>query len=236
MSRGNSRFAMCKCRPTRFFGSLDESADADATFTEASPYSPRSPYAASKAAADHFVEAYHATYKLPTVVAICSNNYGPYQFPEKLIPLTIRRALTVQPIDLYGDGCQVRDWLHVSDCARAIRLLLERGRAGQRYNIGGGQQQTNRDVVGLLCEVIDRIVPADFPSRELIRNVTDRPGHDFRYALDTTKVRSEFDWQPTTEFTEGIEATVMWYLENEKWVGESLKRAGYDGGRLGDAE
>lgn len=194
-------------------------------FTELSPYSPNSPYAASKAAADHFVRAYHRTYGLPTIVTNCSNNYGPFQYPEKLIPLMILNALEGSPLPVYGDGQQVRDWLFVSDHTRALRMVLERGQAGQTYNIGGGTELTNLQVVTRICRAIDECCPhlPHLPCDQLITFVEDRPGHDWRYALDASFIARELGWHPLVEFDSGIRQTVQWYLSNHAWLAAVLK-------------
>ena len=199
------------------FGSLEPHAEA---FTESSQYEPNSPYSASKAASDHLVRAYHQTYGLPAMITHCSNNYGPYQFPEKLIPLCIHHALTNKPIPVYGDGQQIRDWLHVSDHCRAVRMLLEQGKAGDQYNIGGWNEKTNRDVITTLCTILDQQVPRQDGRSyaEQIRSVTDRPGHDRRYAIDASKMAFDLDWKPLYTFESGIQQTVRWYLEHQDWV------------------
>lgn len=188
-------------------------------FSENTPYDPRSPYAASKAAADHLARAWVNTYGLPALITNCSNNYGPYQFPEKLIPLTILNALSLQPIPLYGDGTHVRDWLHVDDHACALRVVLARGRVGQTYNIGGRNERTNVELVTLICHVLDQLKPrADGQAyAALIHFVADRPGHDFRYAIDTHKITTELGWHPTLDFATGLKQTIQWYLANAWW-------------------
>jgi dTDP-glucose 4,6-dehydratase len=198
------------------YGSL---APADPAFTESTPYAPNSPYAASKAAADHLVRAYHHTYGLPTLTTNCSNNYGPYQFPEKLIPLMISNALAGKPLPVYGDGKNVRDWLYVLDHCEAVRLVLERGRLGETYNVGGGAEKANIDVVQTLCSLLDKAAPRKGARyAELITFVKDRPGHDWRYAMDSTKIRRELGWQPRESFDSGLEKTVRWYLDNRAWA------------------
>ena len=203
-------------------------------FTETTPYAPNSPYSASKAASDHFVRAYHHTYGLPTLVTNCSNNYGPYQFPEKLIPLMILNAREGKPLPVYGDGLNVRDWLYVEDHCQAIRLVLDRGQIGEVYNIGGDAERTNLDIVRTICAAVDRLRP-DLPHRpceSLITFVTDRPGHDRRYAIDAGKIQQELGWTPTVRFDEGIDRTVRWYLENDRWV-ERVASGKYRRERLG---
>lgn len=188
-------------------------------FTEDSPYRPNSPYAASKAAADHLVRAWYQTYGLPVVTSNCSNNYGPCQFPEKLIPLVILNALAGKPLPIYGNGQQVRDWLYVEDHARALRQVLQHGRVGDTYGIGGLAERCNLEVVQSVCAVLDRLRPdAAGPCARLITHVADRPGHDQRYAMDPAKIMRELDWQPLESFDSGLEKTVRWYLENPAWV------------------
>ena len=187
----------------------------DPAFTEETPYAPNSPYAASKAAADHMVRAYHHTYGLPTLTTNCSNNYGPRQFPEKLIPLVIRNALAGEPLPVYGDGRNVRDWLYVADHCDAVRLVLEKGKVGETYNIGGENERANIDVVRTICALLDRLRPSgDGSYAALIRYVTDRPGHDRRYAMNIAKIRRELGWRPKESFESGLEKTVRWYLDN----------------------
>ena len=187
----------------------------DPAFTEETPYAPNSPYAASKAAADHLVRAYQHTYGLPTLTTNCSNNYGPRQFPEKLIPLVIRNALAGEPLPVYGDGRNVRDWLYVADHCEAVRLVLEKGRVGETYNIGGENERANIDVVRTICAVLERLRPPPAGSyAQLIRHVTDRLGHDRRYAMNIAKIRRELGWRPRESFESGLEKTVRWYLDN----------------------
>ncbi len=192
---------------------------ADPPFTETTPYAPSSPYSASKAASDHLVRAWLRTYGLPVVVTNCSNNYGPYQFPEKLIPLAILNAQAGRPIPVYGRGENVRDWLYVEDHARALRLVLERGRVGETYNIGGRAERRNIDVVEAICALMDRLHPRpEGPHRALIQFVADRPGHDRRYAIDCSKIERELGWRPQEDFDSGLEKTVRWYLDHPQWV------------------
>ncbi len=209
------------------YGSLG----ADGLFTENTPYDPSSPYSASKASSDHLAKAWHRTYGLPVVVSNCSNNYGPYHFPEKLIPLTILNALEGRPLPVYGKGQNVRDWLYVEDHARALELIAGRGRPGETYNVGGRNERTNIAVVRRICEVLDRLMPCERPHAELISFVTDRPGHDARYAIDATKLETELGWRAHDTFESGIEKTVRWYLDNEDWWRPLRDR--YDGARLG---
>lgn len=190
----------------------------DAPFSETTPYAPNSPYAASKAASDHLVRAWHHTYGLATLTTNCSNNYGPYQFPEKLIPLMVANALAGKPLPVYGDGQQVRDWLYVGDHCSAIRRVLEAGQPGQVYNIGGNSEMSNIEVVHDLCDILDRLVPAATSRRAQIAFVADRPGHDRRYAIDASKIRRELGWAPSHRFADGLEQTVRWYLDNTEWV------------------
>ena len=196
-------------------------APEDPAFHEDTPYAPNSPYAASKAASDHLVRAWVHTYGLPCVVTNCSNNYGPYQFPEKLLPLMITHALQGKPLPVYGDGQQVRDWLYVLDHCRAIRAVLEKGRVGETYNVGGSNQRSNLDVVHALCALLDELVPeSDFaPHAQLIKMVKDRPGHDRRYAIDARKIEGELGWRAQESFETGLRKTVEWYLANSAWVG-----------------
>jgi dTDP-glucose 4,6-dehydratase len=212
------------------FGSLG----AEGAFTETTPYSPRSPYSASKAASDHLVRAYFHTYGLPTLITNCSNNYGPYQFPEKLIPLMILNALEGKPLPVYGDGQNVRDWLFVEDHCRALRLVAKEGGPGETYNIGGNSERANLDVVKLICRIVDHLRPdlPHFPCESLINFVADRPGHDRRYAIDAGKIRRELGWEPQRTFEEGLAATVAWYLENSEWVGR-ISSGAYQRERLG---
>ncbi|MEO7741375.1 MAG: dTDP-glucose 4,6-dehydratase [Usitatibacter sp.] len=192
--------------------------DTDPAFSETTAYAPNSPYSASKAGSDHLVRAYHHTYGLPTVTTNCSNNYGPYQFPEKLIPLTIANALEGKPLPVYGDGKQVRDWLHVSDHCDAIRVVLARGRPGEVYNVGGNSEMRNLDVVHALCDALQALRPREGGYRSLIKFVTDRPGHDRRYAIDARKISGELGWSPRETFESGLAKTVKWYLDNADWV------------------
>ena len=189
-------------------------------FTESTPYAPNSPYSASKASSDHFVRAYHHTYGLPTLITNCSNNYGPYQFPEKLIPLMILNALEGKPLPVYGDGQQIRDWLFVDDHCRAIGLVLAKGKPGEVYNIGGNNEQANLNVVYAICDTVDKLRPGlkHAPCRSLITYVKDRPGHDRRYAIDAGKILRDLGWQPQQDFASGLKLTVEWYLKNSEWI------------------
>jgi dTDP-glucose 4,6-dehydratase len=197
------------------YGTLEPN---DPAFSETTPYAPNSPYAASKASSDMLVRAWHHTYKMPTLVTNCSNNYGPFQFPEKLIPLTISNALAGKPLPVYGDGQQVRDWLYVVDHCTAIRTVLRRGRLGETYNVGGNNQRANLDVVKAICALLDELKPGAPPYAEQIKFVQDRPGHDRRYAIDARKISGELGWTPAETFETGLRKTVKWYLDNEAWV------------------
>ena len=194
----------------------------DPPFSETTPYAPNSPYSASKAGSDHLVRAYHHTYGLPTLTTNCSNNYGPYQFPEKLIPLMIFNGRSGKPLPVYGDGQNVRDWLYVEDHCHAIRTILTRGTVGECYNIGGASEKRNLEVVETICDVLDELCSDDpvVPHRKLISYVKDRPGHDRRYAMDTRKIERQLGWKPLESFESGIRKTIQWYLQNEAWVKE----------------
>ena len=216
------------------FGSLGETG----YFSEETPYAPNSPYSASKASSDHFVRAFHHTYGMPTVITNCSNNYGPYQFPEKMIPLMIMNALSGKPLPVYGDGMNVRDWLYVEDHCNAIKVAFEKGTPGEVYTVGGNNEQKNIDVVNEICTILDDIAPpVEIPQlreqglksyRELIRYVTDRPGHDRRYAIDSSRIKRELGWQAEVGFEAGLRQTIEWYLSNPKWVDQA------SGGSFGD--
>jgi len=210
------------------YGSLG----ADGLFHETTAYDPRSPYSASKAASDHLASAWRHTYGLPVMISNCSNNYGPYHFPEKLIPLTILNAVAGKPLPVYGKGANVRDWLYVDDHARALLTILERGRAGETYNVGGRNERANIDVVRRICTILDRLSPAASPHNKLITFVADRPGHDARYAIDATKLETELGWKAHESFDTGIEKTVAWYLANDWWW-KPLRERVYSGERLG---
>jgi dTDP-glucose 4,6-dehydratase len=206
------------------FGTL---APDDPAFTESTAYDPRSPYSASKASSDHLVRSYFYTYGLPVTVTNCSNNYGPYQFPEKLIPLMILNATQGKPLPIYGDGLQIRDWLHVEDHCEAIYLVLKEGKIGETYNVGGGNQPTNLDLVNRICSILDSLHPAFESYSTLISYVRDRLGHDRRYAVDSSKIKKELGWKPRHLLEEGLENTVKWYLENMDWVEKILKEKDY---------
>ncbi len=207
------------------YGSLGA---GDPAFCEDTPYAPNSPYAATKAASDHLVRAYFHTYGLPTIITNCSNNYGPYHFPEKLIPLMITHAMAGKPLPIYGDGLNVRDWLYVGDHCAALRMVLERGRPGETYNIGGRNERSNREVVETVCEILDELRPGSphCPHKGLIRFVKDRPGHDRRYAIDATKLERELGWRASETFSTGLRKTVQWYLDNPAWT-EDVLSGGY---------
>ncbi|WP_411287646.1 dTDP-glucose 4,6-dehydratase [Phenylobacterium sp.] len=210
------------------FGALGDEGD----FTEDTPYDPSSPYSASKAGADHLVRAWGRTYGLPVVLTNCANNYGPFQFPEKLIPTVITRALEGKSIPVYGDGRQVRDWLHVDDHADALLLVLQKGRLNETYCIGGDSTKRNIEVIRTLCEHLDRFAPANTPHADKIAFVTDRPGHDFRYSIDDSKLQAELGWAPRRNLAEGLEDTVRWYVDNGDWV-EGIRQRGFHSERLG---
>ena len=217
-AEAKARFRFHHVSTDEVYGSLGPTAPA---FTETHPYEPNSPYSASKAASDHLVRAWHHTYGLPVVTTNCSNNYGPLHFPEKLIPLMIVNALAGKPLPIYGDGQQVRDWLYVSDHCSAIRTVLAGGRLGETYNIGGWNEKTNFEIVHTVCGLLDELRPsAAGPYTRLITHVTDRPGHDRRYAIDARKIEAELGWRPTDTFETGIRKTVQWYLDNAGWVAD----------------
>jgi len=213
------------------FGSLP--SDPSIQFTEETPYDPRSPYSASKASSDHLVRAWHETYGLPVVLTNCSNNYGPYHFPEKLIPVIILNALASKPLPIYGNGSNIRDWLYVEDHADALLLVLEKGTTGRSYNIGGENERTNLELVQTLCKILDRLKPKNTGVyADLITFVKDRPGHDARYAIDPSRIRDELGWRPSVTVEEGLQKTVQWYLDNEDWWKPLQNRTGV-GERLG---
>lgn len=226
-----SSFRVLHVSTDEVYGSLQMGEPA---FTETTPYDPSSPYSASKAASDHVARAYGRTYGLPVLISNCSNNYGPFQFPEKLIPLMIIKALSGEPLPVYGKGLNVRDWLHVEDHARALAMILERGVEGQTYNIGGDSERTNLNVVHAICDILDvKLGNAVGQRRRQIRFVADRPGHDLRYAVSSAKIRRELGWQPNVTFEDGLEQTITWYLENTEWYRSILRAAAYDGSRVG---
>jgi len=210
------------------YGSLG----AKGLFEEKTPYDPSSPYSSSKAASDHLATAWHRTYGFPALISNCSNNYGPYQFPEKLIPLMILNALSAKSLPVYGKGANIRDWLYVDDHTRALRLILEKGTLGEKYNVGGHNEQTNLAVVKQICLVMDKYCPDNAPHQKLISYVSDRPGHDQRYAIDATKLERELGWRARENFASGLEKTIRWYLENSDWW-QPLLKGEYSGERLG---
>ena len=224
------RFRFHHISTDEVFGSLGD----EGLFTEDSPYQPNSPYSASKAASDHLVRAWHETFGLPTVLSNCSNNYGPYQYPEKLIPVIISRVLAGAPIPVYGSGRNVRDWLYVDDHARALVMIMLAGEAGRSYNVGGNAERTNLEVVETVCGILDELQPAagGRPHASLIEHVADRPGHDHRYAIDARRIRDELGWEPAESFDSGMRKTVEWYLDNQAWV-ETVMAGKYAGERLG---
>jgi dTDP-glucose 4,6-dehydratase len=222
------RFRFLHVSTDEVYGSLGE----EGLFREETPYDPRSPYSASKAAADHLASAWWHTYRLPVIITNCSNNYGPFHFPEKLIPLTILNALEGRPLPVYGRGANVRDWLYVDDHARALVLVAGKGRVGETYNVGGRNERRNIDVVARICDVLDELRPGGAPHSRLITYVTDRPGHDARYAIDATRIETELGWRAEMTFDTGIERTVRWYLDNEWWW-RPLREKVYGGERLG---
>jgi dTDP-glucose 4,6-dehydratase len=229
------RFRFHHISTDEVFGSLGPTG----RFSETTPYDPRSPYSASKAASDHLVRAWHHTYGLPVVLTNCSNNYGPWQFPEKLIPVVILKAVAGEPIPLYGDGANVRDWLYVEDHVEALLLAATRGRLGESYCVGGAgdhgspSERTNKQVVEAICSLMDQQQPQGAPHARLITPVIDRPGHDRRYAIDAAKITTELGWKPSHSFVAGLEATVRWYLGNLDWCMQVRRRAGYGGERIG---
>ncbi|MEI8397101.1 MAG: dTDP-glucose 4,6-dehydratase [Rhodospirillaceae bacterium] len=223
-----ARFRFHHVSTDEVYGSLGDTG----AFTEETPYDPRSPYSASKAASDHLVSAWHHTYGLPVVISNCSNNYGPHQFPEKLVPMMILNGLEGKPLPVYGKGLNVRDWLHVEDHAEALWTILSRGRPGETYNVGGNAERANIDVVNGICAILDDLLPTAPPHAGLISYVTDRPGHDHRYAIDATKLQRDLGWTPRHRFGDGLTATVRWYLDNETWW-RPLRGGVYAGQRLG---
>lgn len=227
--QGRQAFRFHHISTDEVYGDLQ---DATAFFTETTPYAPSSPYSASKASADHLVRAWHRTYGLPVVITNCSNNYGPYHFPEKLIPLIILNALEGKPLPVYGKGDQVRDWLYVEDHARALDLVVKQGQVGETYNIGGHNEKQNIEVVQTICDILQQLRPQTTRYRDLITHVTDRPGHDMRYAIDASKIQRELGWVPQESFASGIHKTVQWYLDNPDWC-ERAQAGHYDRQRLG---
>ncbi|MDV6331048.1 dTDP-glucose 4,6-dehydratase [Asticcacaulis sp. 201] len=229
LSKGaKSRFRFLHVSTDEVYGSLGQTG----LFNEVTPYDPSSPYAASKAASDHLAKAWYRTYGMPIVVSNCSNNYGPYHFPEKLIPLNVINAMEGKPLPVYGNGANVRDWLYVEDHARALHLICCRGRLGETYNVGGRNERSNIDVVRRICAIMDQVRPQNAPHDQLIEFVHDRPGHDHRYAIDPTKLETELGWRAQETFDSGIDKTVQWYLNNEAWW-RPLRGGVYAGERLG---
>lgn len=224
-----SSFRFLHISTDEVFGSLGP----EGRFEETTPYDPRSPYAASKAASDHLVSAWHHTYGLPVVLTNCSNNYGPWQFPEKLIPVVILKALAGEPIPLYGDGSNVRDWLYVEDHVDALLLAATCGEIGRSYCVGGYGERTNKQVVEMICTLMDKLRPEGSPHARLIKLVADRPGHDRRYAIDSRRISTELGWKPRHDFSKGLEATVSWYIDHLDWCLRVRERSGYDGERIG---
>lgn len=232
--RAREAFRFLHVSTDEVFGAL---APDDPPFTETTPYSPRSPYSASKASSDHLVRAWHETYGVPTLITNCSNNYGPFHFPEKLIPLVTLKAMAGEPLPVYGTGDNVRDWLFVDDHARALRTVVEHGTVGETYLVGGNAERTNLEVVEAICDLVDdRLgVSPSGPRRGLITFVTDRPGHDLRYAIDAGRLRTELGWEPSVDFATGLATTIDWYLANEWWW-QPILDATYDGTRLGTTD
>ncbi|MCK5663239.1 MAG: dTDP-glucose 4,6-dehydratase [Thiotrichaceae bacterium] len=227
-STEKARFRFHHVSTDEVYGSLDQTG----LFTESTAYQPNSPYSASKAASDHLVRAWHHTFNLPVVTSNCSNNYGPYQFPEKLIPLIILNALEGKPLPIYGKGENIRDWLYVDDHARALCLVLEHGKLGETYNIGGHNEKNNLEVVQTLCQLLDELHPMSSPYSDKITFVTDRPGHDLRYAIDASKIQHTLGWKPRETFETGLRQTVQWYLDHREWC-QRVRDGRYQGERLG---
>ena len=227
-SDARSGFRFLHVSTDEVYGSLG----ASGLFSEETPYAPNSPYAASKASADHLVRAYFHTYALPVLITNCSNNYGPFQFPEKLIPLTILNAIDRRALPIYGDGGNIRDWLHVDDHCAGLLAVLRKGRLGEKYNIGGGNERTNLEIVDRICDAVDAIRPAAQSRRSLKTFVPDRPGHDRRYAIDATKIRRELGWAPARTFEQGLRETVQWYIDHRDWCAQ-VQAGRYDRERLG---
>ena len=227
-AEGKARFRFHHISTDEVFGALG----ATGAFTEVTPYAPRSPYSASKAGSDHLVRAWGETFGLPAIVSNCSNNYGPYHFPEKLIPLMILNALEGKPLPVYGKGENIRDWIYVDDHAEGLIAVATKGKPGETYLLGGRAERRNIDVVTSLCTILDRLVPGGAPHARLITYVTDRPGHDFRYAIDCSRIEAELGWRPRESFESGLEKTVRWYLDNRPWW-EAIRSGAYRGERLG---
>ena len=212
------------------FGSLD----LDGKFDENTKYSPRSPYSSSKASSDHLVYSWYHTYGLPTIISNCSNNFGPYQFPEKLIPLSILKGIEGEKIPLYGDGLNIRDWLYVEDHVEAIILIANKGEVGKSYCIGGFGERTNKEVQLQICNILDKVIPKEFPHSDLIKKVADRPGHDKRYAINSNLIQKELGWSPKFTFEDGLKKTIYWYLDNLEWCNSIRQKSGYTGYRIGN--
>jgi dTDP-glucose 4,6-dehydratase len=227
-AEGRDAFRFLHVSTDEVYGSLGR----EGAFSEETAYAPNSPYAASKAAADHLVRAYAHTYGLPVLITNCSNNYGPFQFPEKLIPLMVLNAIDGRPLPIYGDGGNVRDWLHVEDHCAGLLLVLAKGRPGEKYNVGGGNERTNLEIVDLICDTVDELRPGPTSRRALKTFVPDRPGHDRRYAIDATRIRRELGWAPKHTFETGLRDTVQWYLDHRDWC-EQVQAGRYDRQRLG---
>ena len=211
------------------FGSLGN----EGKFNETTPYSPRSPYSASKACSDHLVRAWYHSFGLPIIISNCSNNYGPYQFPEKIIPLAILKGLELKNIPLYGQGNNIRDWLYVGDHIDAIIEIIKKGNIGETYCIGGNNEISNKELLHLICEYLDELNPENAPHNKLIKHVSDRPGHDFRYSINTDKIKKSIGWEPKTNFKDGLKKTINWYLDNKNWCKKIQKISGYYGDRIG---
>ena len=226
--KSQKKFKFLHVSTDEVYGSLGDHG----SFNEFSPYNPSSPYSASKASSDHLVRAWYKTYGLPTIITNCSNNYGPYQFPEKLIPLVILNALKGKKLPVYGNGQQIRDWLYVEDHVKALLQVLSKGRVGQTYNIGGNCENTNIQVVEAICDTLDSLIPSKKSHRALISFVEDRPGHDMRYAIDNTKIENELGWTAKEQFDTGLNKTVSWYLQNKNWV-DGCNRDEFSKGFLG---
>ena len=225
----NKFFRFIHISTDEVFGSLG----LEGKFDENTKYSPRSPYSSSKASSDHLVQSWYHTYGLPTIISNCSNNYGPYQFPEKLIPLSILKGIKGEMIPLYGDGLNIRDWLYVEDHVEALLLIAEKGKIGSSYCVGGFGERTNKEVQLKICKMLDEIDPKKFPHAKLIKNVKDRPGHDKRYAINSTKIQQELDWKPKISFEDGLNKTIHWYLNNLDWSKLMMEKSGYKGDRIG---
>ena len=225
-----SSFKFIHISTDEVFGSLG----LKGKFDESTKYAPTSPYSASKASSDHLVRSWHHTYGLPTIISNCSNNYGPYQFPEKLIPLCIIKAIKGEEIPLYGDGLNIRDWLHVEDHVEALLLISQKGKVGENYCIGGFGEKSNKEVQLKICSILDEFASKDFPHSSLITKVKDRPGHDKRYAINSNKIKEELGWKPKITFEDGLKQTVLWYLNHSEWWKSIMRKSGYEGERIGN--